>query len=98
MDKYGSVNAFCIIEGLRTSKAVDYIGDHYCYEYDRVVKEIDDWGMVAYNVYGAALISRELNGQKSYYFYNGHGDVTMLFSAAGEANPYRYAPATPTTA
>ena len=34
-------------------------------------------------MYGTALISRELNGQKSYYFYNGHGDVTMLFSAPG---------------
>ena len=29
-------------EGLRTTKAVDYIGTHYCYEYDRVVKEIDE--------------------------------------------------------
>ena len=69
-------------EGLRTTKAVDYIGIHYCYEYDRVVKEIDDWGMVAYNVYGAALISRELNGQKTYYFYNGHGDVFTKLDAA----------------
>jgi RHS repeat-associated protein len=48
-----------------------------------VIKEVHSGGSVAYNVYGMSLISRDLDGQKAYYLYNGHGDVTALVSAAG---------------
>jgi hypothetical protein len=29
------------------------------------------------------LISRDLDGNKVYYIYNGHGDVTGLLNSAG---------------
>ena len=55
----------------------------YCYEYSRVIKEQDNEGGTAYNVYGTNLIIRELDGEKVYYIYNGHGDVTGLLSSNG---------------
>ncbi len=70
-------------EGLRLSKTVDDVATWYCYEYSRVIKEFDSEGGVAYNVYGTNLISREIDNQKIYYLYNGHGDVTALLDSAG---------------
>jgi RHS repeat-associated protein len=48
-----------------------------------VIKEQDSDNSVAYNVYGINLISREVDGNKAYYIYNGHGDVTGLLSSSG---------------
>ena len=70
-------------EGLRYSKTVDGVTTYYCYEYSRVIKEVDSTGSVAYNIYGTNLISRDLDGNKAYYIYNGHGDVTGLISSSG---------------
>ena len=70
-------------EGLRVSKTAEGVTTSYCYEYSQVIKEIDSAGSAAYNVYGLNLISRDLDGQKAYYLYNGHGDVTALVSSAG---------------
>ena len=72
--KEGAYNA----EGLRVSKTVDGVTTWFCYEYSRVIKEIDSNNNAAYNVYGINLIFRRGN----YYLYNGQGDVTMLYSAA----------------
>jgi RHS repeat-associated protein len=49
----------------------------------KVIKEQDTTGSVAYNTYGATLISRDLDGAKVYYLYNGNGDVTGLLSSSG---------------
>jgi RHS repeat-associated protein len=74
-------------EGLRVSKTVEASGEEvttwYCYEYSRVIKEQDNEGSVAYNIYGTNLISRDLDDEKVYYIYNGHGDVTGLLSSSG---------------
>ena len=70
-------------EGLRFSKTVDDTTIYYCYEYNQVIKEQDSEGGIAYNLYGTNLISRELDGNKVYYIYNGHGDVTGLLSENG---------------
>ncbi|MCL1816795.1 MAG: DUF4329 domain-containing protein, partial [Clostridiales bacterium] len=70
-------------EGLRDSKTVGDVTTYYCYEYSRIIKELDSEGSEAYNTYGTNLISRELDGEKVYYIYNGHGDVTGLISASG---------------
>ena len=78
-------------EGLRSSKTANDITTNYCYEYSRVIKEQDSEGSMAYNVYGTNLISRELDGEKVYYIYNGHGDVTGLLSESGtEIASYYY--------
>ena len=76
---YNSFNA----EGLRVSKTVDGVTTYYCYEYSQVIKEAGDGDTEAYHVYGHNLISRELDGEKVYYLYNGHGDVTALLTENG---------------
>ena len=70
-------------EGYRAKKTVNSVTTNYNYEYDKVIKESYTSGGVAYNTYGINLISRETGGQKVYYMYNGHGDVTQLLSASG---------------
>ena len=70
-------------EGLRATKVADGVTKSYCYEYDRVIKELDSTGSVAYNIYGTNLISRQVDGQKVYYLYNGHGDVTAMLAPNG---------------
>jgi RHS repeat-associated protein len=70
-------------EGLCMRREADGVVTEYCYEHSRVIKEVDSAGSVAYNVYGTSLISRDLDGQKAYYLYNGHGDVTALLSPSG---------------
>jgi hypothetical protein len=69
-------------EGL-ASKVADGVTTTYCYEYDRVIKEVDSTGSIAYNIYGINLISRQVGSEKVYYLYNGHGDVTALMTSAG---------------
>jgi len=36
-----------------------------------------------HNVYGINLISRDVNGNKVYYLYNGHHDVVQLVTELG---------------
>jgi len=76
---YNDFNA----ENLRVCKIIDDLYTYYCYEYDKVIKEQDSTGSVAYNTYGINLISRDLDGTKVYYVYNGHGDVTGLVDSGG---------------
>ena len=78
-DVFNAFNA----EGQRASKKTGGTTTYYTYEYDKVVKEHDTNGVSAYNVYGTNLISRDVAGQKVYYLYNGHGDVTGLVSSSG---------------
>jgi len=47
-------------EGLRATKTADGVTKSYCYEYNRVIKELDSSGSVAYNIYGTNLISRQV--------------------------------------
>ena len=70
-------------EGYRASKTTDSATTYYTYEYDKVIKESYSSSGEAYNVYGLSLISREVAGQKVYYLYNSHGDVTGLLSSSG---------------
>ena len=70
-------------EGLRVSKTVEDVTTWYCYEFNQVIKELDSEGSIAYNTYGTNLISRDLYGEKVYYIFNGHGDVTGLLSSSG---------------
>ncbi|MCL1810295.1 MAG: hypothetical protein FWG42_11110, partial [Clostridiales bacterium] len=80
----GSAAAFTYnAEGLRFSKTVEGATTWYCYEYSQAIKELDSEGGVVYNVYGGNRVSREVNGEKAYFLYNGHGDVTGLVSASG---------------
>ena len=69
--------------GYRSSKTVDGVTSDYLYEYDRIIKEVDSNSNTTYNVYGINLISKEENGSKAYYIYNGHGDVTGLVDPDG---------------
>jgi RHS repeat-associated protein len=70
-------------EGRRVSKTVNEITLNYCYEYDRIIMELANNGSETYNVYGVNLISRNIDGGKVYYIYNGHGDVTGLTDSGG---------------
>ncbi|MDP4144966.1 MAG: right-handed parallel beta-helix repeat-containing protein, partial [Bacillota bacterium] len=73
-------------EGVRVAKAVNGIIVRYFYDSDKVVLEVDSKGnQTARNVYGTNLISRNVSGQTAVYFYNGHGDVTKLLDANGNA-------------
>jgi RHS repeat-associated protein len=68
-------------QGYRMSKTSRAKTTYYTYVGDKVIKELDSTGGLVYNVYGLSRISRTLNGEKAYYLYNGHGDVTALVSA-----------------
>ena len=70
-------------QGYRSSKTADGVTTHYLYEYDRIIKELDSQSNAVYNVYGLSLISREIDSDKVYYVYNGHGDVTAITSDSG---------------
>ncbi len=66
-------------EGKRTAKDVDGETTRYLYEYDKVILELDgEGGQKARNAHGTSLISRDVEGLTGYYFYNGHGDVTVI--------------------
>ncbi len=71
-------------EGKRTAKDVDGETTRYLYEYDKVILELDgEGGQKARNVHGTSLISRDVEGLTGYYFYNGHGDVTVIQDVYG---------------
>jgi len=71
-------------EGYRNKKEVNGEITKYLYEYDKVVLEVDENNnQKARNIYGLNLLGREVEGQKVYYMYNGHGDVTALIDRNG---------------
>ena len=71
-------------EGLRVEKKVGTEVTTYLYEYQKVVAEFDGSGnMKSKNVVGINLISRTVDGEKLYYMYNGHADVTALIDSQG---------------
>jgi RHS repeat-associated protein len=74
-------------EGFRILKKVGTNpATRYFYEYDKIVLETNDstGAETARNVVGINVISRKLDGtgQKVYYLYNGHADVTALVDAS----------------
>ncbi len=71
-------------EGYRNKKEVNGEITKYLYEYDKVVLEVDENNnQKARNIYGLNLLGREVEGQKVYYMYNGHGDITALIDRNG---------------
>lgn len=78
-------------DNLRVSKTVNGDTTGFILENGNVVAETDSSGIIAKYVYGLDLIYREVDGQKSYYRYNGHGDVTQLADGSGDVtSDYRY--------
>lgn len=71
-------------DGYRSKKTVVNEVTHYLYDGDKIIKELDGNDVATYNVYGLSLISRETDGEKMLYLYNGHGDVSSLVSSAGD--------------
>ena len=72
-------------EGKRVSKTVDGDERKYLYEADKVILETDGSGnQKARNVQGTNLISRTIDDLTGYYFYNGHGDVTVINDVYGD--------------
>lgn len=71
-------------EGYRVEKKVNDQATRYMYEGDKVVLEVDGQGNeTAKNTYGTGILSRTSGSDTAYYMYNGHGDVTALFSDTG---------------
>lgn len=71
-------------DGLRVQKTVNGVATNYLYEYDKVILEVDSNGnQMAWNVYGANLISRKVGADTLTYMYNGHADVTALLDTDG---------------
>ena len=73
-------------EGLRVSKSADGKTWKYAYEYDKVTMEketVNGTTTTTRNVHGLNLISRDINGAKAFYMYNGHHDVLRLVTSAG---------------
>ena len=71
-------------EGKRIAKDVNGSTTRYLYEADKVVLELDGAGnQKAKNVHGTSLVSRTVDDLTGYYFYNGHGDVTVIQDVYG---------------
>ncbi len=78
-------------EGLRVEKVSSGNTVRYLYEYDKVVLEMDSSGnQVAKNIYGTNLLARTVDGDKYYYMYNGHGDVTALLDTTNQVDATYY--------
>lgn len=78
-------------EGYRVEKQTGGKTTRYLYEADKVILEVDEKGtQTAKNVYGLNLISRTVDGEKLYYFYNGHADVTALMDPLGNLKATYY--------
>ncbi|MGE5474544.1 MAG: S8 family serine peptidase [Ignavibacteriales bacterium] len=72
-------------EGNRIAKNSEGQVTRYLYEGDKVILETDGAGnQTAWNVQGTNLVSRTVDGQTANYFYNGHGDVTLLLDNSGQ--------------
>lgn len=72
-------------DGIRIAKSTNGQLVNYLYEGDKIILELDGSGnQKARNVQGTNLISRQIDGQNAYYFYNGHGDVTSLIDSKGQ--------------
>lgn len=70
------------IEGKRNKKIVDNVVTQFIYEGSNLILELDENGNeIAKNVYGLALISRNVGNDKGYYLYNGHGDVEKIIDS-----------------
>lgn len=71
-------------ENYRVEKKVNGETTRYLYESDNVILEVDAQNNeTARNVYGLNLLSRDNAGDRAYYLYNGHADVTALISDTG---------------
>ena len=57
-----------------------------------VTLEVDELNNeIARNLYGHALVTREVENEKGYYLYNGHGDVVKIVDTSNEVlNEYTY--------
>ncbi|MGE5472860.1 MAG: S8 family serine peptidase [Ignavibacteriales bacterium] len=72
-------------EGTRVTKEVNGDITRFLYEGRNVILETDGTGNEkAHNVHGTNLLSRTTEGQTADYFYNGHGDVTLLLDENGQ--------------
>ncbi|MGE5473701.1 MAG: RHS repeat-associated core domain-containing protein, partial [Ignavibacteriales bacterium] len=72
-------------EGTRVAKEVNGDITRFLYEGINVILETNGTGSEkAHNVHGTNLLSRTAAGQTADYFYNGHGDVTLLLSEDGQ--------------
>lgn len=71
-------------DGLRVEKEQNGSITKYLYESDKVVLELDGSGnQIARTIQGINTISRTVSGQKVFYMYNGHADVTALLDGTG---------------
>ena len=71
-------------EGKRVAKDVNGSTTRYLYKADKVILELNgDGSEKARNVHGTSLISRTVDDLVGYYFYNGHGDVTVIQDVYG---------------
>ena len=69
--------------GLRISKTVNGETTTHILDGSNVVADVTDSGISKYNR-GRELISIEQGGQKGYYLFNGHGDVTRIADGNGQ--------------
>ena len=70
--------------GLRDSKTTNGNTIGYFYDRGNVIIETDNGRLMARNLRGHQLISREEGNTKAYYLFNGHGDVTKLIDESEE--------------
>ena len=78
-------------EGKRIEKIENNNKIKYVYEGLDIILELDkDNNVIANNVYGLSLVSRN-SDKKGYYLYNGHGDtVTIVDNEQNEIKSYTY--------
>ena len=76
--------------GLRVSKTANGETTRFLYEYDQIVLEEAPDSTYVRNVYGLNMISREFGGDKYFYMYNGHHDVTNVFEGSIQIASYYY--------
>ena len=72
-------------DGIRVVKIAGDKTTRYLYEGNNVILELDSAGTQrARNIQGTSLISRQVDDQTAFYFYNGHGDITALIDLSGK--------------
>ena len=74
-------------DGLRVSKTVNGETTTHILDGANVVADVTSDNISKYNR-GRELISIEQNGNKGYYTFNGHGDVTQLVDGNGQTKNY----------
>ena len=75
-------------DGLRVSKTVNGETTTHILDGANVVADVTSGNISKYNR-GRELISMEQNGDKGYYLFNGHGDVTRLIGEDAREKFYR---------